>query len=156
MKRICVTWWSGGSGMTGWDISPVGVQATLTMTGEAGGDLEKAATAMVNDLMSAASSAGTAVPGGQFHGPMVGPVAPGQSRVPTGPVAAALAQYLSERQKKLAFMARRTADSVRGAAEATNAYAHGDLEMAAEAQRNALKAPKVDVPGAGRKQGGGS
>jgi hypothetical protein len=45
---------------------------------------------------------------------------------------------------------------VRGAAEATNAYAHGDLEMAAEAQRNALKAPKVDVPGAGRKQGGGS
>ncbi|MEW2294485.1 DUF6507 family protein [Streptomyces sp. NPDC006743] len=135
--------------MTGWDISPVGVQAALTMTGEAGGDLDKAATAVMNDLMRAASSAGTAVPGGQFNGPLVGPVAPGQSRVPTGPVGAALAQYLSERQKKLAFMARRTAESVRGAAEATRAYVHGDLEMAAEAQRSALKAPKPDMPKGG-------
>jgi hypothetical protein len=143
--------------MTGWDIDPVGVQATLTMTGEAGGDLEKAATSMVNDLMSAAGSAGTAVPGGQFHGPMVGPVAPGQSRVPTGPVAAALAQYLAERQQKLAFMARRTAESVQGAAEATRAYVQGDLEMAAEAQRNALKPPKAHMPGTGKggTQGGG-
>ncbi|MEU1451102.1 DUF6507 family protein [Streptomyces avermitilis] len=141
--------------MTGWDIDPVGVRAMLTMTGEAGGDLEKAATSMMKDLMSAASSAGTAVPGGQFNGPMVGPVAQGQSRVPTGPVAAALAQYLSERQKKLAFMAKRTANSVRGAAEATSAYVHGDLHMAEEAQRAALKTVKVEVPGQGQGQGGG-
>ncbi|MER6122026.1 DUF6507 family protein [Streptomyces sp. NPDC001795] len=142
--------------MAGWDISPVGVQATLTMTGEAGGDLEKAATSMVNSLSSAASSAGTAVPGGQFHGPMVGPVVPGTPRVPVGPVAAALSQYLNERQKKLAFMARRTANSVQGAAEATRAYLHGDLDMAAEAQRNALKPPKIDMPGSGGKRDGGS
>ncbi|ANH93250.1 hypothetical protein A8713_20535 [Streptomyces sp. SAT1] len=142
--------------MTGWDISPVGVQAALTTTGEAGGDLDRAATTLLNDLMSAASSAGTVVPGGQFSGPLVGPVAPGRSRVPTGPVAEALAQYLSERQKKLAFMARRTAESVQGAAEATRAYVHGDLEMAAEAQRNALKPPRIDMPGTGGKNGGGA
>ena len=139
--------------MTGWDIDPVGVQAMLTMTGEAGGDLEKAATSMVKNLSSAASSAGTAVPGGQFNGPMVGPVVPGTPRVPVGPVAAALSQYLSERQKKLAFMARRTANSVRGAAEATGHYVHGDLHMAAQAQQAALKTVKPDMPGQGKGSG---
>ncbi|MFD7813293.1 DUF6507 family protein [Streptomyces sp. NPDC059785] len=134
--------------MTGWDIDPVGVQATLTTTGEAGGDLEKVATSLGKNMASAAASAGTAVPGGQFHGPMVGPVVPGTPRVPVGPVAAALSEYLSERQKKLAFMAQRTVNSVQGAAQATNAYNHGDLDMAADAQKEALKEPKIDLPGA--------
>lgn len=142
--------------MTGWDITPVGVQTTLAMTGEAGADLEKAATSMVNNLTSAASSAGTAVPGGQFHGPMVGPVVPGTPRVPVGPVAAALSQYLAERQKKLAFMARRTVNSVEGAIEATRAYVQGDLDMAAKAQHNALTLPKVDMPGSDGRKGGGA
>ncbi|BBC33641.1 uncharacterized protein SGFS_049350 [Streptomyces graminofaciens] len=132
--------------MPAWDIDPIGVQATLKSTGEAGGDLEKAATSLVTNVSSAAESAGTAVPGGQFSGPMIGPVAAGTPRVPVGPVAAALSKYLSERQKKIAYMAQRTVDSVTGAANATNAYVTGDLDMAAKSQSNALKATVVTPP----------
>ncbi|SDK94594.1 DUF6507 family protein [Streptomyces indicus] len=136
--------------MSKWDIKPLGVRGQLTMTGEAAKDLADAAKAMVDDLSSAAASAGTAVPGGQYNGPMIGPVAPGQPRNPVGPVAAALSSYMEERQKKLQSMAERTGNSMTGAAEATNAYVQGDLDMAADAQAKALQAPKIDLPGAGK------
>ncbi|GAQ63565.1 DUF6507 family protein [Streptomyces scabiei] len=132
--------------MPAWDIDPINVQTTLRSTGEAAGGLEKAANSLVSNMASAAESAGTAVPGGQFSGPMVGPVAAGTPRVPVGPVAAALSKYLQERQQKLAYMAQRTIDSVQGAAKATNAYVAGDLDMAAEQQANALKATVVPPP----------
>ncbi|UUU33482.1 DUF6507 family protein [Streptomyces sp. CA-210063] len=132
--------------MPAWDIDPINVQTTLNSTGEAAGGLEKAANSLVTNMASAAESAGTAVPGGQFNGPMIGPVAAGTPRVPVGPVAAALSQYLQERQQKLAFMAQRTIDSVQGAAKATNAYVTGDLDMAAEHQAGALKATVVPPP----------
>ncbi|MER6161068.1 DUF6507 family protein [Streptomyces sp. NPDC001868] len=132
--------------MPAWDIDPINVQTTLNSTGEAAGGLEKAANSLVSNMASAAESAGTAVPGGQFNGPMIGPVAAGTPRVPVGPVAAALSQYLQERQQKLAYMAQRTIDSVQGAAKATNAYVTGDLDMAAEQQANALKATVVPPP----------
>ncbi|MFD9110646.1 DUF6507 family protein [Streptomyces bottropensis] len=133
--------------MPAWDIDPINVQTTLKSTGEAAGGLEKAANSLVSNMASAAESAGTAVPGGQFSGPMVGPVVAGTPRVPVGPVAAALSKYLQERQQKLAYMAQRTIDSVQGAANATNAYVTGDLDMAAEQQANALKATVVPPPG---------
>jgi hypothetical protein len=129
-----------------WDIDPINVQTTLNSTGEAAGGLEKAANSLVTNMASAAESAGTAVPGGQFNGPMIGPVATGTPRVPVGPVAAALSTYLQERQQKLSYMAQRTIDSVQGAAKATNAYVTGDLDMAAEQQANALKATVVPPP----------
>ncbi|UUU22576.1 DUF6507 family protein [Streptomyces sp. DSM 40750] len=132
--------------MPAWDIDPINVQTTLNSTGEAAGGLEKAANSLVTNMASAAESAGTAVPGGQFNGPMIGPVAAGTPRVPVGPVAAALSQYLQERQQKLAFMAQRTIDSVQGTAKATNAYVTGDLDMAAEHQAGALKATVVPPP----------
>ncbi|WEH17588.1 DUF6507 family protein [Streptomyces sp. VNUA24] len=132
--------------MPAWDIDPINVQTTLRSTGEAAGGLEKAANSLVSNMASAAESAGTAVPGGQFSGPMVGPVAAGTPRVPVGPVAAALSTYLQERQQKLAYMAQRTIDSVQGAAKATNAYVTGDLDMAAEQQASALKATVVPPP----------
>ncbi|EMF50657.1 MULTISPECIES: DUF6507 family protein [Streptomyces] len=132
--------------MPAWDIDPINVQTTLKSTGEAAGGLEKAANSLVSNMASAAESAGTAVPGGQFSGPMVGPVVAGTPRVPVGPVAAALSKYLQERQQKLAYMAQRTIDSVQGAANATNAYVTGDLDMAAEQQANALKATVVPPP----------
>lgn len=140
--------------MPAWDIDPTGVQATLSTTGDAGGELEKAATSLVNHVSGAAEAAGTAVPGGSFNGPMIGPVAAGTPRVPVGPVAAALSTYLTDRQKKIAFMALRTVDSVNGAAKATNAYLTGDLEMAERAQQTALKETKVpDMPGQNGGQG---
>ncbi|MDX2824989.1 DUF6507 family protein [Streptomyces ipomoeae] len=132
--------------MPAWDIDPIHVQTTLNSTGEAAGGLEKAANSLVTNMAGAAESAGTAVPGGQFSGPMIGPVVAGTPRVPVGPVAAALSQYLSERQQKLSFMAQRTIDSVQGAAKATNAYVTGDLDMAAQHQANALKATVVPPP----------
>ncbi|MBZ3908742.1 MULTISPECIES: DUF6507 family protein [Streptomyces] len=132
--------------MPAWDIDPNNVQTTLNSTGEAAGGLEKAANSLVSNMASAAESAGTAVPGGQFSGPMIGPVVAGTPRVPVGPVAAALSKYLQERQQKLAYMAQRTIDSVQGAAKATNAYVTGDLDMAAEQQANALKATVVPPP----------
>lgn len=129
-----------------WDIDPNNVQTTLNSTGEAAGGLEKAANSLVTNMAGAAESAGTAVPGGQFSGPMIGPVVAGTPRVPVGPVAAALSQYMSDRQQKLAFMAQRTIDSVQGAAGATNAYVIGDLDMAEQHQTNALKATVVPPP----------
>ncbi|MEH0429707.1 DUF6507 family protein [Streptomyces stelliscabiei] len=141
--------------MPAWDIDPINVQTTLKSTGEAAGGLEKAANSLVSNMASAAESAGTAVPGGQFSGPMVGPVVAGTPRVPVGPVAAALSKYLQERQQKLAYMAQRTIDSVQGAANATNAYVTGDLDMAAEQQANALKATVVPPPGVGGNGGQG-
>ncbi|MFI6944205.1 DUF6507 family protein [Streptomyces sp. NPDC050418] len=136
--------------MSKWDIKPQGVQGQLTMTGEAAKELASAAKSMVEDLMSAASSAGTAVPGSQYSGPMIGPVPAGTPRNPVGKVAEALSTYMEERQNKLKSMAERTGNSMTGAAEATNAYVEGDLDMAAEAQGKALKTPKVDLPGAGK------
>ncbi|MFI9616368.1 DUF6507 family protein, partial [Streptomyces sp. NPDC052023] len=45
--------------------------------------------------------------------------------------------------------ALRAGKSLQGVVDATTAYLNGDQEMAAEAQRNTLKAPKLDMPGAG-------
>ncbi|OEJ63343.1 hypothetical protein BGM19_26920 [Streptomyces agglomeratus] len=125
------------------------------MTGDAAGRLEKAVNSMVKNLASAAGSAGTVVQGSAYS-PVVGPMAPGVSMpyqaasAPTGPVAAALSQYLENRQKKLESMANRTANAINGAATATNWYNQGNLEMAANSQEKVIQAPeKIDLPGAG-------
>ncbi|MGJ3559692.1 DUF6507 family protein [Streptomyces sp. INA 01156] len=47
----------------------------------------------------------------------------------------------------------RTSNSLSGAATATNEYVKGNLDMAARAQANALKEPKIDLPGAGGSRG---
>lgn len=159
------------------------MQGTLSVTGDAAGRLQKAVQSMVEDLASAGASAGTVVQGSAYtpmtgpvapgtarpnmaQQPMVGPVAPGQQRptvltaqpAPTGPVAAALAAYLNERKKKLESMAARTANAINGAAQATNAYQQGNLQMAQDAQAKVLRAPeKIDLPGGngqGRQVGG--
>ncbi|WP_190061288.1 DUF6507 family protein, partial [Streptomyces echinoruber] len=67
-----------------------------------------------------------------------------------GLVALALAQYAERASKDLQWIAARAGKSLQGAADATTAYLHGDEEMAARAQRAALAAPKVDLPGVGR------
>ncbi len=147
--------------MSRWDIQPTGVLGTLSTTGDAAGRLENAVNSMIKNLASAASAAGTVVQGSAYT-PFIGPVGPGTSRsyqaaptpAPTGPVAAALSQYLENRQKKLESMANRTANAITGAAEATNWYQQGNLEMAATSQEKVLQAPdKVDMPGAGPEKG---
>lgn len=135
--------------MTAWDIKPVGVQGQLKTVGTHAGELEKALTALVADMAEAAQAAGTAVPGSQVHSgaPLQGPVAVGQAPLrqkATGPVAAALGEYLQERQKTLKTMAERIEASILGAATATNAYLEGDLDAAKHAQ-DAAKAVQLDA-----------
>ncbi|WP_338676757.1 DUF6507 family protein [Streptomyces sp. SCSIO 30461] len=162
--------------MTKWDIDPVGVLATLSTTGEAAGRLESAFDSMMKDLASAAASAGTVLAGGDYNPaagpvvagavrpnvtkqPMIGPVVPGTTRPEVavsapaiGPVGAALNAYLEARIAKMSSMAARTGNAVKGAAEATSHYQHGNLTMADNAQEEVVRAPEtLDMPGADRR-----
>ncbi|WP_149180237.1 DUF6507 family protein [Streptomyces sp. TRM49041] len=132
--------------MTSWDIKPQGVQGQLRATGARAGDLEKALTAMIDDMRAAGEAAGTAVPGSAAETHTPGPWASGPSltRKATGPVAAALAEYLQERGKDFTSMADRIQAAVLGAAKATNAYVEGDLATAREAQ-SAARSVRLDL-----------
>ncbi|MFH9014098.1 DUF6507 family protein [Streptomyces sp. NPDC017943] len=114
----------------------------LKSTGEEAAKLEKYATAFGKHLTSAATSAGTisAEGGGE-----------GGEKVQGGLVALALSQWAEHATKDLKFVAARAGKSLQGVVDATTAYLNGDQEMAAEAQRNTLKAPVVDLPGVGKK-----
>ncbi|RAY11955.1 hypothetical protein DPM19_26740 [Actinomadura craniellae] len=57
-------------------------------------------------------------------------------------VAQALAGFGKHHHPTLTGLAQRTSRCVQGAVNATKAYLQGDLEMAAEAQRNAARAPE--------------
>ncbi|MFH8515217.1 DUF6507 family protein [Streptomyces gelaticus] len=133
--------------MVAWDIRPQGVQGQLKVTGTHAGDLEKALTALMATMSEAAQAAGTAVPGPQAATPLQGPVAPGSAPLTQkamGPVAAALGEYLEERQKDFKAMAERIEAAVLGAVEATNAYCEGDLDAAKHAQ-DAARAVRLDL-----------
>ncbi|MFD3544184.1 DUF6507 family protein [Streptomyces sp. NPDC058655] len=133
--------------MTSWDIKPQGVQSQLKTVGTHAGELEKALNALVADMAVAAQAAGTAVPGSQASTPLQGPVAPGAaplSQKATGPVGAALSQYLEGRKTELESMAKRIEACVLGAVKATNEYLEGDLEAAKHAQ-DAARAMNLDV-----------
>ncbi|OEJ23021.1 hypothetical protein AR457_38120 [Streptomyces agglomeratus] len=137
--------------MASWDIQPQGVQGQLKVTGTHAGDLEKALTKLITDMSEAAQAAGTAVPGSQpGSGVPLGPVAPRQPspyqapQKATGPVAAALGEYLKVRQKDFGAMADRIQAAVMGAAKATNEYIEGDLEAAGQAQ-NAARSVRLDL-----------
>ncbi|GAP51795.1 DUF6507 family protein [Streptomyces azureus] len=128
--------------MPGWDLKPQGISHVLKTTGDAASKLEKYATAFGEHLTSAATHAGTisAEGGGE-----------GGEKAQGGLVALALSQYAEHATKDLKFVAARAGKSLQGAVDATTAYLNGDEEMAAEAQRNTLKAPPVDLPGVGKR-----
>ncbi|MBL1101900.1 DUF6507 family protein [Streptomyces coffeae] len=131
--------------MTRWDIDPAGVAFTLSLTKDGAEKMKDAVEALVKDVLSAAGSAGTVVEGTTYTpAPAVGPVADGTSRTgPMGPIGQALGQYLQSRQAPMRFMATRTANAINGAASATNAYAQGQLQQAADCQASAVAAAKV-------------
>jgi hypothetical protein len=129
--------------MTSWDIKPQGVQGQLKTVGSNADDLEKSLTTLIAALSNAAQAAGTAVPGSVSGMSPQGPLAPGAtpalgqafvSHKAMGPVAAALGQYLQERQTELTSMYERIEACVLGAVKATNEYLEGDLEQAKAAQ----------------------
>ncbi|MFD7131829.1 DUF6507 family protein [Streptomyces sp. NPDC059894] len=113
----------------------------LKTTGETASGLQKHATAFGEHLTSAASSAGTI----SADAP-----AAGGEQAQGGLVALALSQFAEQALKDLEFVAARAGKSLQGVVDATTAYLNGDEEMAAEAQRNTLKAPKLDAPGVGK------
>ncbi|MFD7130479.1 DUF6507 family protein [Streptomyces sp. NPDC059894] len=124
--------------MTGWDIDVVGVRGVLQNTGTAAKNLSDTGQAMQGNLEEAASAAGTIT---SQYGPYSSTA---------GLVGAALGEFLQHWSHDLLYLAERAAKSLNGAAEATGHYVEGDLAMAATAQREAAKEPKVDLPGAGK------
>ncbi|GAB3956957.1 DUF6507 family protein [Streptomyces sparsus] len=117
--------------MSGWDLKPEGISGALEKTAEVARGLEKKVKSYSDNLESAATSAGTLAMGGE--------------RPEAGLVGAALAEFAQETQKDLQFIAARSGKSLEGAGSATKAYLAGDLAMAEEAQREALKAPELDL-----------
>ncbi|MGW1545148.1 DUF6507 family protein [Streptomyces sp. NPDC002309] len=112
----------------------------LKTTGEAASGFEKLGKSFGANLTSAAASAGTVSAEGGGGG----------EKAQGGLVALALSQYAERASKDLQFVAARAGKSLQGVVDATTAYLNGDQEMAAEAQRSALAAPKLDLPGMGK------
>ncbi|MFJ8314281.1 MULTISPECIES: DUF6507 family protein [unclassified Streptomyces] len=121
--------------MGSWDISPAGVSGVLQKAGHAAEDMSKAGTGMQESLKSASSSAGT------ISGPYCG-IEP-----PTGPVGAALGEFMQHKAQDLGYIAVRTGHSLQGAFDATTAYVHGDLAMAANKQAQAVREPVINDQG---------
>ncbi|GHA19360.1 DUF6507 family protein [Streptomyces echinoruber] len=121
--------------MTGWDIDVAGVRGVLRKTGTAAKNLSDTGTAMQGNLEEAASAAGTLT---SQYGPYTSTA---------GVVGSALGEFLQHWSRDLVYIAKRASRSLNGAAEATGHYVQGDLELAANAQHQAAKEPKVDLPG---------
>jgi hypothetical protein len=128
--------------VTGWDLKPQGISGVLKTTGERASKFETYGRNFGDHLTSAASSAGTISAEGGGGG--------GGEQAQGGLVALALSQYAEQASKDLQFVAARAGKSLQGVVDATTAYLNGDQEMAAEAQRKTLAAPKIDMPGKGK------
>ena len=134
--------------MSGWDLKPQGISGVLKTTGESASHLETYGKAFGEHLTSAATYAGTiSADSGGGGGSGGGEDGKG----PGGLVALALSQWAEHASKDLQFVAARAGKSLQGVVDATTAYLNGDEEMAARAQRAALKAPKLDAPGVGER-----
>lgn len=104
------------------------------------GALEGVVEAYSGDVEGAATAAGTLAPGG----------ASGEHKGQAGLVAAALAEFFEGTADELRSIGARVVRSVNGAVEATVEYEDGDLEMAAEAQRQAACVVEPDMAGGWR------
>lgn len=127
----------GGKLVTGWDVDPAGVYGVLSKAGTAAKDMSDAGSAIQGNLEEAASAAGTLT---SQYGPYTSTV---------GLVGSALSQFAEHWGRDLLYIAKRTSQSLHGADEATRFYMAGSVEQAANAQREAAKEPKVDLPGTG-------
>ncbi|MGK5530595.1 DUF6507 family protein [Streptomyces sp. URMC 129] len=128
--------------MPDWDIDPLGVQRVLGETVDAADDLQEWGTAYQASLRSAAESAGTLDMGGA------------QRESAAGLVGAALAEFAEKTAADLQYIAARAGASLNGASQATVEYVNGDMAMAEEAQRNALREPDLEELPTGEDGGG--
>ena len=111
-----------------WDISPAGVQGVLTRTEGVASEFEGQVTSLNTAFSGAVSQSSSEIVAGAVEGFMT------QSATPA-----------------IGFVFTRIGACVSGAAQATNHYVAGDLEMAANAQAGASAAPdaRVGMPGRG-------
>ncbi|WP_369387193.1 DUF6507 family protein [Streptomyces sp. CG1] len=122
--------------MTGWDITPGGVQSVISKVREAAGDMNAGIGLYGRSVQGAMEAAGTLSFGGDSAG------GTSSSRA-AGLVAVALGKFVEGTEKDVAFLPLRASDSANGAIEATNAYLAGDLEQAWNAQHHATLPPDV-------------
>ncbi|MGH4016952.1 MAG: DUF6507 family protein [Pseudonocardiaceae bacterium] len=113
--------------MSRWDISPAGVRGVLTQTQAVAGEFEGHMASMNSAMEGGAAEASSE------------------------PIATALTGWVDAKRPSIEFIFTRAAASVNGAAQATNAYLQGDLEMAANAQASVTAAPdpRATMPGGG-------
>ncbi|WP_030543237.1 DUF6507 family protein [Streptomyces albus] len=125
--------------MTKWDIDSAGVGRIVGEAGRIAGHFEGELKSIRSHLESAMTAAGALDFGGEGETPEV------------GLVGMTLGQYFTAQQSDIAFIVARAGKSLQGAVDATKAYSKGDLDMAANAQNKALKAPHIDVDSSGKK-----
>ncbi|WP_431043421.1 DUF6507 family protein [Streptomyces sp. P1-3] len=127
-----------------WDIDPPGVRSVLIKTGGVVRQIEGEGKALSKLVESAAASAGTILGNDVDRTPKGNerPVAGDAYACELGVVAGALAEYFEKRGKCLSYMAARACKSLDGATDATTAYINGDLQMAADSQREARGLPQ--------------
>lgn len=114
--------------MTGWNIDPAGVSSVLHRTDAVAAEFETQLTTLNSGLEGAAGQSSSEI------------------------VASALQGYAESATSDIRFVLTRTGACLSGAAQATNAYVHGDLQMAANAQASAAAAPDptATMPGGRR------
>ncbi|MEW2293481.1 DUF6507 family protein [Streptomyces sp. NPDC006743] len=117
-----------GVDVTGWDVTPSGVESILSLVGLAADELGKDIKGYGKSVEEAALRAGT------ISGPYCG-------SAPVGPVGSAVADFVSDTESQVTFMVARIKKTMDGTVDATTAYVDGDLAMAARAQREAAKVP---------------
>ncbi|MBB5933931.1 DUF6507 family protein [Streptomyces zagrosensis] len=122
--------------MTGWDLRPPDIGRTLEATIAIAKEIEGQAKSFGEHVKSAATNAGTLAMGGE--------------KPEAGLVGLALSEFAAQSEKDLRFIAARAAKSIQGASDATTAYMNGNLQMAADTQREARKQPDPDF---GKPQG---
>ncbi|MCQ4045976.1 DUF6507 family protein [Streptantibioticus rubrisoli] len=120
-----------------WNIDVHGVGVVVGKIGDIAKGLKDQVTSYGTHLQNAAKDAGTISKGGSGdYGGKNG----------MGLVALALSNFAEATKGQLEFMAERAGASLTGAVDATKAYITGDLEMAAQAQSDALKASTTPPP----------
>ncbi|WP_214407022.1 DUF6507 family protein [Pseudonocardia lacus] len=114
--------------MTRWDIDPAGVRSVLTNTEAVAQEFDGQMQTLNTGIEGAAAQSSSEI------------------------VASALAGFAESAAADIGFVFTRTGACLSGAAQATNAYVEGDLQMAANAQASADAAPdpRSTMPGYGR------
>src|SRR5262249_28542371 len=120
--------------MSRWDIRPEGVQGTVGRTAEVAGKLQGQARSYHDHVQSVAQSAGT----------LAGPCDPASMGM--SPVGAAVVAYANNATQALNAIADRTEKPLNGTVAAVGWYLNGDLEMAENAEKDAIAGREAKTP----------